>query len=133
MVRVLLAVRHDRLRAALHEVLLLPGEFICGEASNMDELCAHLLRQDWNVLLLDMSFPEQTKLQTVRTLRHSYPRLPILPISILSGIAQKHWEEAGASGFLSKAKLAAELVEAVRVLSRGGKYFADPDGAEMLP
>ena len=85
MVRVLLAVRHDRLRAALHEVLLLPGEFICGEASNMDELWAHLLRQDWNVLLLDMSFPEQTKLQTVRTLRHSYPRLPILPISILSG------------------------------------------------
>jgi DNA-binding NarL/FixJ family response regulator len=132
MVRVLLAVTHELLRAALQEYLLLPGEFICGEAANTDELWNQLLHQQWHVLILDMCLPEQTKLQTVRTVHQFYPGLPILAISFSVGIPQKHWQVAGASGFVSKANLGTELIDAVRSISRGGKYFAGEGGAEKI-
>jgi DNA-binding NarL/FixJ family response regulator len=130
MVRVLLAITHELLRAALQEYLLLPGEFICGEAANTDELWNQLLHQQWHVLILDMCLPEQTKLQTVGTVHQFYPGLPILAISFSVGIPQKHWQEAGASGFVSKAKLSTELIEAVKVISEGGEYFSSegPEG-----
>jgi DNA-binding NarL/FixJ family response regulator len=132
MVRVLLAVTHELLRAALQEYLLLPGEFICGEAADTDELWNQLLHQQWHVIILDMCMPDQTKLQTVRTVHQFYPGLPILAISFSMGIPQKHWQEAGASGFVSKANLGTELIDAVRSISRGGKYFAGEDGAEKI-
>jgi DNA-binding NarL/FixJ family response regulator len=132
MVRVLLAVTHELLRAALQEYLLLPGEFICGEAANTDELWNQLLHQQWHVLILDMCLPEQTKLQTVRSVHEFYPGLPILAISFSVGILHKHWQEAGASGFVSKATLSTELIDAVRIISRGGKYFAGEGGAEKI-
>lgn len=132
MVRVLLAATHEPLRVALQEYLLLPGEFMCGEAANTDELSNQLLHQQWHVLILDVCLPEQTKLQTVETLHQLYPGLPILAISFSVGIPQKHWQEAGASGFVSKANLGTELIEAVRRISRGGKYFAAEGGAEKI-
>jgi DNA-binding NarL/FixJ family response regulator len=132
MVRVLLAVTHELLRAALQEYLVLPGEFICGEAANTDELWNQLLHQQWNVLILDMCLPEQTKLQTVHILHQFYPGLAILAISFSVNIPQKHWQEAGASGFVSKATLGAELIDAVRIISRGGKYFTGEGGAEKI-
>jgi DNA-binding NarL/FixJ family response regulator len=130
MVRVLLAVTHGLLRAALQEYLLLPGEFICGEAANTDELWNQLLHQQWHVLILDMCLPEQTKLQTVGIVHEFYPGLPILVISYSVGIPEKHWQEAGASGFVSNANLGTELIDAVRSISRGWKYFSHegPEG-----
>jgi DNA-binding NarL/FixJ family response regulator len=133
MVRVLLAVTHHLLRAALQEYLLLPGEFLCSEAANTDELWNELWHREWNVLILDMCLPTQTKLQTVRTLHELYPGLPILAISFSVGIAHKRWQEAGASGFVSKANLGTELIEAVKVVSQGGKYFPEGGPEERTP
>jgi hypothetical protein len=79
-----------------------------------------------------MCLPEQTKLQTVRTVHEFYPGLPILAISLSVGIGPKHWQEAGASGFVSKAKLGTELIDAVRVISRGRTNFRGDGGAEKI-
>src|SRR5213080_3694576 len=117
MVRVLLAVKHPLLRAALHEYLLLPGEFVCGEAATSEELWTQLLHHEWNVLILDIRLPQQTKLQTVRMLRGLYPGLPIVAISFSTDIPARSWQDAGASGVVSKAKLSTELIEAVKVIS----------------
>ena len=125
MVRVLLAVTHLGLRAALKEDVLPPGDFICGEAAHAEELWDQLAKHEWHVLVLDVCLPDHTKLQTLRTVHRRYPTLPILPIAISASITEKHWRDAGASGFVSKVSLNADLDEAVRVLSRGGTYFSD--------
>ena len=131
MVRVLLAEAHPNLRAALHEYLIHEGEVVCGTADTSEEVWSRLRHEEWDVLILDLRFPEQTKLQTVRTVHEIYPKLPILVISFTKGIAPRHWQHAGASGFLSKAELGTELSEAIRVVSRGGKYFfEDQDETE---
>lgn len=132
MVRILLAVKHHLLRATLHEYLLLPGEFVCGEAATSEELWTQLLHHEWNVLILDICLPQQTKLQTVRMLHGLYPELPIVAISFSADIPNKHWQDAGASGFVSKAKLSTELIEAVRIISQGGNYFTNGGAEERI-
>lgn len=132
MVRVLLAVTHQLLRAALLEYLGV-GEVLCEEAASAEELWDQLWHQQWDVLILDLCLPQHTKLQTVRTLHGRYPNLPILAVSFAADIPTRYWQDAGASGFVSKAKLGAEFIEAVRVISQGGKYFSDEGPKERIP
>jgi DNA-binding NarL/FixJ family response regulator len=129
MLRVLLAVTHHLLRAALMEYLG-AGEVLCEEAGSVEELWDQLRVHRWDVLILDLCLPQQTKLQTVRAVHRRYPNLPILVISFAGDIPATYWQAAGASGWVSKAKLSTELIEAVKCISAGGKYFASegPDG-----
>jgi DNA-binding NarL/FixJ family response regulator len=126
-VRVLLAVAHSNLRAALDECLVHGGELSCGTAATPEELWSRLRHEQWDVLILDLRLPEQTKLQTVRTVHEVYPTLPILVLSLDIVIPPHRWQEAGARGLLSKTKLSTQLIEVVRVISRGGKYFSDEE------
>lgn len=135
MVRVLLAVVHSNLRAALEECLVQGGEVSCGTADTSEEVWSRLRHEQWDVLILDLRLPEQTKLETVQTLHDVYPNLPILVISLNLAVPSRRWHDAGARGFLSKTKLNTELIEAVRVISRGGKYFSEEEdeGEERIP
>ncbi len=135
MVKVLLAVAHSNLRAALAECLTQAGEVSCGKAAIPEELWSRLRHEQWDVLLLDLRLPEQTKLQMVRTVHGVYPTLPILVLSLDLVIPPGRWQEAGARGLLSKTKLSTDLIEAVRVMSRGRKYFPEEqhEGEEKKP
>jgi DNA-binding NarL/FixJ family response regulator len=124
MVRVLLAVTHHLLRAALLDHLG-AGKFVCQEVENAEALWGQLLHPEWDVLILDLCLPQHTKLDTVRTVHDRYPNLPILVISFTTDVPGWYWQEAGASGFVSKATLGTELIEAVKVVSQGGKYFSE--------
>ncbi|MDQ6733749.1 MAG: response regulator [Nitrospirota bacterium] len=130
MVRVLLAVAHSSLRATLEECLVQGGEMSCGTAATSEELWSRLSHDEWDVLVLDLRLPEQTKRATVHTLHARYPDLPILVLSLSRAVPFGRWQEAGARGFLAKAKLSTELIEAVRVISRGGKYFREEEGQQ---
>ena len=122
MVRALLAVRHHSLRAALLEHLR-ANKVLCGDAASAEELWDQLRLHEWDVLILDLCLPQHTKLQTVRTIQGRYPNLPILVTSFAADTLTRSWQDAGAAGFVSKASLSAELIEAVRVISQGEKYF----------
>jgi two-component system, NarL family, invasion response regulator UvrY len=124
MVRVLLAVTHHLLRAALLDYLG-AGKFVCQEVESAEALWGQLLHPEWDVLILDLSLPQHTKLNTVRTVHDRYPNLPILVISFTADVPGWYWQDAGASGFVSKANLGTELIEAVKVVSQGGKYFSE--------
>jgi len=125
MVRVLLAVAHSSLRAALEECLIPWEDVSCGTAATAEELWDRLSRDPWDVMILDLRLPEQTKVETVQSLHSAYPNLSILVISLSLGVPLHRWHEAGARGFVAKANLSTELIDAVKVLSRGGDYFPE--------
>lgn len=126
MVRVLLAVANSALRAAVRECLIDDDKLVCTEVSSSEDLRSVLRRDSqWDVLILDIRVPQRTKLDTVRMLHKLYPTLPILVSSFDINIPPRHWRDAGASGFVSKADLGDELIDALRVISQGGKYFSD--------
>jgi DNA-binding NarL/FixJ family response regulator len=122
MVCALLAVMHPLLRTTLLDYCE-AEEVLCGEAATAEDLWGELQRHEWDVLVLDLCLPQHTRLQTVRAIHGRYPNLAIVAISLAVDIPTRCWKDAGASGFVSKTKLGAELVEAVKVISQGGLYF----------
>ena len=99
-------------------------------SGSVEELWDQLCHYPWDVLILDFCLPQHTKLQTLRTLHGRYPNLPILVISFSVDIPATYWQAADASGWVSKAKLSTELIEAVKRISEGGTYFSSegPEG-----
>lgn len=131
MLRVLLAVTHALLRAALLDYLG-AGEYVCVEVGSMEALWDQLRHHEWDSLIFDLSLSQYTKLQTLQAVHNRYPNLPILALSFTADIPLSSWQKAGASGLVFKANLAAELMEAVQVVSHGGKYFPG-EAAETTP
>jgi DNA-binding NarL/FixJ family response regulator len=94
---------------------------ICGEASNGEEALTKALELKPDLVLLDISMPGASGLQTSRTMREQIPESKILIIShhdaakMLPSALQ-----AGADGCLDKSRLALDLVNAIKDLEENG-------------
>ncbi len=103
-----------------------------GEATNAQELLTKIHEQKWNLLTLDIGMPGRSGLDLLRDIRMSYPRLPVLVLSVYpEGQFARRVLKAGAAGYLSKDAVPYDLIEAARKLLKGGKYVS-PALAEQL-
>jgi DNA-binding NarL/FixJ family response regulator len=124
--RVLIADDHAVFRRGLRETLAEGFSRITfGEAGTAQEALDHVRRQDWDVVILDISMPGKSGLDILDELKRLRPKLPILLLSM-------HPEEqfarralkAGAAGYLTKDSVPEELKEAVRRVVVGGRYVS---------
>jgi two-component system invasion response regulator UvrY len=131
--RVLIVDDHPMMRIGMR--LTLTGEFsdaVIGEASTAHEAFEKTSKQEWDVILLDITMPGRSGLDALKDLKQANPRLPILVISVHSEeqfairVMQK-----GAAGYLTKETAASELVDAVKRVIAGGRYIR-PSVAEKL-
>lgn len=133
MLRILIADDHSVVRKGLRQILL--DEFLAAdiaEVADADELFSRVLKEQWDVVITDISMPGRTGLEVLQQIRHLYPKLPILVLSI-------HPEDqyairvmkTGASGYLNKDLAPEELVKAVHRVLLGKKYIT-PSLAEKL-
>lgn len=88
--------------------------------------------QPWDIILLDISMPGRNGVDTLKQIRASHIKTPVL---MLSAHSEDQYAvrvlKAGASGFLNKDAAPEKLLEAVhKVLS--GKKFISPSLAEKL-
>jgi two-component system, NarL family, invasion response regulator UvrY len=85
-----------------------------------------------NVLLLDLSMPDQNGVDALAAVR---ARAPDLPVLVLSGFPEEHYAtvmlKQGASGYLNKDCDPQEIVNAIRTVALGRKYIT-PAVAELL-
>ena len=85
-----------------------------------------------DVAVIDISMPGLDGLEVISQLRHHYPKLPILILTM-------HEEEqyvvrsiaAGANGYITKRSAPEQLVKAIRKVSEGGRFLSDT-AAESL-
>ena len=133
MIRVLLADDHAMVRTGLKEILADTGDItVTAEASTGAEVLARIRKEDYEVLVLDMSMPGRSGLELIKQVKAEKAKLRILVLSM-------HSEEqyavralkAGASGYLTKDSAADELVAAIRRIAAGGA-FVSPETAERL-
>ncbi len=124
--RVLIADDHAVFRRGLIETLTEAFPKVTfGEAKTAQETLDHARRQDWDVVILDISMPGKSGLDILDDLRRLRPKLPVLLLSI-------HPEEqyarralkSGAAGYLTKDSVPEELKEAVRRVQGGGRYVS---------
>ena len=123
-VRLLIADDHAVVRQGIRQILTdAPEMQIVAEASTGMEALESMRGGGVDVVVLDLSMPGLSGLETVKRMRQECPNAPILVLSV-------HPEEqyavrvmrAGASGYLTKDSAPEELVAAVRSVASGHKY-----------
>jgi two-component system, NarL family, invasion response regulator UvrY len=124
MQRILIADDHGVVRHGLIQILqdaLPEAEF--GEAETGREAVEKVQSETRDLVILDISLPDQNGLQVLKQIRAIAPRLPVLILSM-------HPEEqfavrairAGAAGYVTKRTAPQEIVVAARRVLSGHRY-----------
>jgi DNA-binding NarL/FixJ family response regulator len=133
MIRIAIVDDHAIVRAGLRQFLSEEMDFeITGEASNGAEALDIVRRGVADVIVLDLSMPEQSGVDLLAAIKAREPGLPVL---ILSGFPETHYATTllrqGASGYLNKECDPEEIVKAIRTVAQGRKYISATVG-ELL-
>jgi two-component system, NarL family, invasion response regulator UvrY len=124
--RVLIADDHAVFRRGLKETI---GEAFpkvtFGEAKTAEETVEHVRRQDWDVVILDISMPGKSGLDILDDLKRLRPKLPVLFLSMHPEEQYaRHALKSGAAGYLTKESVPEELKTAIRRVLKGGRYVS---------
>jgi DNA-binding NarL/FixJ family response regulator len=133
-IRIALADDHRMLREALRSLLLNePGIEIVGEASDGRSALKLATELAFDVFVVDIGMPGLNGIEVAQQLRRQRPSVKILA---LSAHTDKQFViemlKAGASGYVSKAAAATDLVGAIKTLASGGSYFGPEAAGAVL-
>jgi two-component system, NarL family, invasion response regulator UvrY len=124
MTRVLIADDHEVVRRGLRQILT--DEFgklkVC-EAENSQQALDFVLKQGFDLVLLDINMPGRSGLEVLQELKAQRPKTPVL---VLSVSPEEDYAvrclKLGAAGYLTKRSASDELLAAVKKAVAGGKY-----------
>jgi two-component system, NarL family, invasion response regulator UvrY len=125
--KILLADDHAVVRRGLKQILTDAFKRATyGEARNAQEALDLIWKQDWDVIVLDITMPGRNGLDVLREIKKSRPRLPVL---VLSMHPENQFAvrvlKSGASGYMTKETAPDELVGAVKKVLAGGRYVSN--------
>ena len=133
MIRIAIVDDHAIVRAGLRQFLSEQVDLrVTGEAGSGREALDLVRAGELDVMLMDLSLPDQSGVETLAAIKARKPELPVL---ILSGFPETHYATTllrqGASGYLNKECDPEEIATAIRTVFRGRKYIT-PAVAELL-
>jgi DNA-binding NarL/FixJ family response regulator len=125
MIRIAIIDDHAIVRAGLKQFFADQVDLtVVAEASNGRDAIDIVRRGDVDVILMDLSMPDQSGVDALAAIK---ARAPDLPVLILSGFPEEHYATTllrqGASGYLNKDCDPEEIVKAIRTVYRGRKYI----------
>jgi two-component system invasion response regulator UvrY len=122
--KILIADDHTVVREGLKQIVAETSDIVVvDEASTGHEVLNKALRNEYDMVVLDITMPGISGLDVLKQLKIERPKLRVLVLSV-------HPEDqyavralkAGASGYLTKESAPAELITAIRKVSQGKKY-----------
>lgn len=124
--KILICDDHKIVREGLRQILhQLDGVTVICEASDGNEALIILKSDIFDVVLLDISLPDKSGLEVLKSIKSKWPAINVL---ILSMLPQEQYAmralKLGASGYLTKDTASEELLMAVNKVSAGGKYIS---------
>ena len=126
MIKILIADDHAIVREGLKQIVADTSDMVvAGEAVDGQEVLEQARKEDWDLILLDISMPGRGGIDILKELKIEKPKLPVL---VLSMYPEEQYAiralKAGASGYLTKESAPEELIEAIRKVSQGRKYIS---------
>lgn len=133
MINILLVDDHAVVRAGLRAILESAGQPVfVEEASCFGEAMTKVRQRSWDAVILDVTMPGRSGLETLRQIKRENSSLPVLMLSVHSdqdyGVRAL---KAGASGYLDKSAAPERLLEAITKLLAGRRYIS-PEFGERL-
>ena len=126
MIRIAIVDDHAMVRAGLRQFFAEQIDFqVVAEATSGREAVDIVRKGGVDVIVMDISMPDQSGVDALVAIKARAPELPVL---ILSGFPEAHYATTllrqGASGYLNKDCDPEEIVNAIRTVCRGRKYVS---------
>ena len=131
-IRVFLADDHALVRLGLRQLLEREADVtVVGEADDGRRVLLAEGKDDWDVLVLDVSLPKVGGIEVLRRLRADHPRVRIIMLSMYpeDQYAERMLAQ-GASAYLSKDRRPDEVLAAIRAVHAGKPW---PGGGPAHP
>jgi two-component system, NarL family, invasion response regulator UvrY len=125
-ITVLVADDHPIIRRGVKQIIADARDIeITGEAGNGQEVLQQIRKNKYDIILLDLSMPGISGMDVLKQIKKEKPDQAVL---ILSRYPEEQYAipvlKAGASGYIAKTSIVEELVNAIRRVSHGHKYFS---------
>jgi two-component system, NarL family, invasion response regulator UvrY len=126
MIRIAIVDDHAMVRAGLRQFFAEQIDFqVVAEATSGREAVDIVRKGGVDVIVMDISMPDQSGVDALVAIKARAPELPVL---ILSGFPEAHYATTllrqGASGYLNKDCDPEEIVNAIRTVCRGRRYIS---------
>jgi DNA-binding NarL/FixJ family response regulator len=133
MIRLLIVDDHEIVRRGIKEIFANSfPELIVGEAETSQTALELLMKQEWDLMLLDINIPGRSGLEVLEESKRLRPRTPVL---VLSAYPEEEFAirsfKLGASGYLNKSLGADEILAAAKKVLGGGKYVTASLGEKL--
>jgi two-component system, NarL family, invasion response regulator UvrY len=134
MIRLLIADDHAIVREGLKQIIAdTPDMKVCGEAGSGDEAFDKAMRENYDVIVMDITMPGSNILDLLKKFKDHVPDTPVLILSM-------HPEEqyavrvlkAGAFGYLTKESAPQELFHAIRRVAAKRRYVSSSFAEKLV-
>ena len=134
MTRILIADDHQLVIDGIKLMLSTEPDLECaGEANDGSRALDMLPELQPDLVILDINMPGLNGIETCRKIRESHPNLRILILSMLREVSLiKLVLKNGADGYLLKSAGRAEILDAIRKVRDGEKYFSPEVSALVM-
>lgn len=126
MIRILIADDHPVVREGFKQIISKADDLkVVDEALTGFEVLEKISKENYDVVVLDLSMPGKDGLEVLKDLKNLKPNLQVLILSMHpEDQAAMRTFKSGASGYLNKESAPGELVNAIRKIHSGGKYIS---------
>lgn len=126
MKKILLVDDHGIVRSGLRSLIDLESDMrVAGEAASGSEALQKVRKEQFDIVVLDISMPDKNGVDTLHDLKRITPDLPVL---ILSGYSEQQYAlnliRSGCKGYLSKDSDPDEIIKAIRTICNGRLYIS---------
>lgn len=132
--RILLVDDHPIVREGVAQLIRRePDLDVCGEAEDAPEAFSLVLRENPDVIIVDLDLKSSSGLDLILQVRGTRSETKILVLSMHDErIYAERALRAGAQGYIMKSEVSRKVVSAIRTLLKGGAAFSDEIKDQLL-
>jgi len=132
--RLLLVDDHPILREGFAHLIEREADLkVCGHADNLAGAVSAVGQHKPDLLILEIALKGDNGLDVLKTIKSSYPELPVMVLSVLDEtLFAERAVRAGARGYVMKQAPTEEVMAAIRKVLHGGRYLSGKMQERMI-